>query len=546
MNAWDAEELHKSLFDNSPDGIMYCRMIFDARARPVDFTYLAVNKNFERLTGLKDVVGKNVTQLIPGIIASNPTLFEACGRVSSTGVSEDFEMHIESLERWFFVRAYSPNKNFFVAVFQNITEHKLIEKKAEDAKIAARNVFEDLQAEKQELAHVRAHVEAILASIGDGVITLDFSGRITRMNQAAQALLGLEGKDVIGKLLFDIFPIENEKGELVATIDRPMSVALSAGTSTTTSTTTTTTTTDEAWRRDLPRMKTIHGGFYYIRSDKTKFPVAITVTPVMLENTVVGAVEIFRDITKEQGIDKVKTEFVSLASHQLLGPITTIKWHAEMLLSGDAGPLNEQQRRFFEKIYESNQQMAGLVDALLNVARLELGTLTLKLEPTDTVSVISHVISEQKSEIERKNISLATHFADDLPTMLIDQKLLRMVVINILSNAIKYTPSKGTIDCAVWRVTKGECVDGRKMNVDSLVMKIADTGCGIPAHQHDKIFSKLFRADNARALNAVGTGLGLYVVKQIVDRFGGSVWFESQEQKGATFFVSIPLVMKNR
>ncbi len=542
MNARDIQELYNSLFDRSLDGIAYCQMIFDTHSRPVDFIYLAVNKNFEPLTGLKDVVGKSVTKLIPGIAISNPELFEIYGRVASMGVSEDFEIHVEPLERWFFVSAYSPKKNFFIAVFQNITKRKLMEKKLEDAKIAARNVFEDLQVERQQLALAKAYDEAILESIGDGVITVNRSGTITRMNHVAHALLGCKREDVIGKMLFDIVPIENEEGSLVSVVDRPMSIALSVGTSTTTSTTTTT--TEEAWRGGSPRIQTKHGGFYYIRNDKTRFPVAIAVTPVILESTVVGAVEVFRDITREKGIDKVKTEFVSLASHQLLTPITAIKWYSEMLLSGDAGLLNAQQRTFFETIYKKSQQMADLVDALLNVSLLELGTLTLKVEQTDAVSVISQIIAEQKPEIEQKNISLTTRFADNLPTMLVDKNLFRMVVTNILSNSLKYTPSKGEIDFTVWMAKGGECVDGRIMKDDSVVIKIADTGCGIPMHQQDKIFSKFFRADNIHSLKVGGTGLGLYIVKQIMDRFGGIVWFESQEQKGTTFFVSIPLVIK--
>lgn len=194
INSEDAEIFYASLFDNSLDGIAYCQMIFDDHNNPVDFTYLLTNKNFELLTGLKDVAGKNVTELIPGIAASNQGLFEIYGRVALTGTPENFEIYIEQLLRWFFVSAYSFKKNFFVAVFQNITEQKKITKKLEDAKIAARNVAEDLLVEKEELALARAKNEAILSSIGDGVITVDLTGKITRMNHAAQILLGWGGR----------------------------------------------------------------------------------------------------------------------------------------------------------------------------------------------------------------------------------------------------------------------------------------------------------------------------------------------------------------
>lgn len=253
----------------------------------------------------------------------------------------------------------------------------------------------------------------------------------------------------------------------------------------------------------------------------------------------------FRDITKERGVDKVKTEFVSLASHQLLGPIIAMKWSIETLLSGDVGPISKQQRVVFEEIYQSCNRMADLVDTLLHVSRLELGTLAMKPEPVNVVTLISRIIAEHKTEIKKRNISLSTHFAKDIPTISVDQNLLRMVVVNIFSNALKYTPPKGAIECSVWNEKAGKDVNGREIRADSILIKVADTGCGIPSHQQDKIFSKLFRADNAQALNVGGTGLGLYIVKQIIDRFGGLVWFESQEQKGTTFFVAIPLILKN-
>lgn len=125
--------LRESFFDNTLDGLAYCQMIFDAHDHPLDFIYITVNKNFERLTGLKDAEGKKATTLIPGLRISNPELFEICGRVSLTQKPESFETYIKALSRWFSVAVYCPQKKFFAAVFQNITDRKQTEKNLEDA-----------------------------------------------------------------------------------------------------------------------------------------------------------------------------------------------------------------------------------------------------------------------------------------------------------------------------------------------------------------------------------------------------------------------------
>src|SRR3989344_1551971 len=168
MKSKVSEAFYQSLFDNTLDGLAYCQMFFDAQGNPVDFMYIEVNKNFEKLTGLKDAMGKKITELVPVIQTSNPELFEIYGRVSLTGKPEKFETYVNQLSRWFLVSVYSPKKGFFTAVFQNTTERKQAEKDLENAKIAARNVLSDLQKEREKLAEAKAKDEAIFASIGDG------------------------------------------------------------------------------------------------------------------------------------------------------------------------------------------------------------------------------------------------------------------------------------------------------------------------------------------------------------------------------------------
>ncbi|MCX6712077.1 MAG: ATP-binding protein [Candidatus Vogelbacteria bacterium] len=354
--------------------------------------------------------------------------------------------------------------------------------------------------------------EAILASIGDGLIVTNEAGNIALVNEATEKMLGVKINEIIGKSNSAIFPMEDEKGEIIPIEKRPMTTALAGGSTTTTTTTTT------------------GLSYYYKRLDGTKFPVSLSVTPVILDGKIIGAIDIFRDITKEKDIDKVKTEFVSLASHQLRTPLSAINWYTEMLLNGDAGVINDEQRKYLGEVSIGNKRMVALVNALLNVSRLDLGTFIIEPEPTDITAMIKSVLDELRPQITTKKLKLTETYDPKVPTQFSsDQKLLRMVFQNLLSNAVKYTPEAGSV--AVSLVPKGS----------ELVFSVADSGMGIPASQKDKIFSKLFRADNARESDSEGTGLGLYIVKSVIEQSGGKVWFESVESKGSTFFVSLPL-----
>ncbi len=241
-------------------------------------------------------------------------------------------------------------------------------------------------------------------------------------------------------------------------------------------------------------------------------------------------VAIERDITKEKQIDKVKTEFVSLASHQLRTPLSTVNWYTEMLLAGVAGEFNKEQKNYLEEIYTGNQRMVKLVNALLNVTRMELGTFSVDHKPTDIVKLAQVAVKEQNLQITQKKIKLTSDFANGIPKINADPKLLYIVFQNLLSNAIKYNHDGGTIEFSI-------LLDKEKRQIH---IKVADTGYGIPKKQQDKIFTKLFRADNVQEIDTEGTGLGLYIVKSIIEQTEGMIRFESEENKGTTFFITLP------
>ena len=376
------------------------------------------------------------------------------------------------------------------------------------------NILEDLSLNEKAILKKNAIDEAILASIGDGLAVVDKEGKITYVNQAFEKMTGWKSEEILGRHVVEVIPRESEKGEVVQFNERILNRVLAG----------------EVVIADLTNP------FYYLRKNKSRFPASSIVTPIILEGEIIGVVETFRNITREKEIDKVKTEFVSLASHQLRTPLSTINWYTEMLLAGDAGKLNPEQEKYLDEVYRGSQRMVSLVNALLSVSRMDLGTFVLEPEPTDVVLLVQDTVNEQKFHLDQKKLTLTSSFEKNIPLIMADPKLVTMVVQNLLSNAVKYTPNKGKIRISL------SVISEKKV----LLLKISDTGYGIPRNQQSKIFSKLFRADNVREKDTEGTGLGLYIVKAIVDNSGGKVWFESEENKGTAFFVELPIQIKTK
>jgi signal transduction histidine kinase len=232
---------------------------------------------------------------------------------------------------------------------------------------------------------------------------------------------------------------------------------------------------------------------------------------------------------EDGSVDRAKTEFVSLASHQLRTPLSAIRWYSEMLLSKYVGELNEKQRQYVKEIYTGNLRMVELVNALLNVSRIDLGTFASEPEDVNLVEVCESVLSELAPQIIQKKQTVERIFSGAPVVYSADPKLIRIVFQNFLSNSVKYTPPEGHIVAEIG-VREG-----------SLYIRVSDSGYGIPKAQHGKIFEKLFRADNVRQKDTEGTGLGMYIVKAIIESSGGKIWFDSEENKGTAFSVLLPL-----
>lgn len=233
------------------------------------------------------------------------------------------------------------------------------------------------------------------------------------------------------------------------------------------------------------------------------------------------------DITKEKEVDRMKTEFISITAHQLLTPLTGMKWGLQSLqkrvgLTGSAADTLQQ-------VSESNERMISLVTALLNITRLESGRLSVQPTPIDMAQLIGDITASMEGARADRRQTLTQNIADNLPRLSADAQLVWEVLKNLLSNSIKYTPDDGSIGIAA------------SMEGQAIVVSVTDSGIGIAQEDQRKLFRKFFRADNAKDLTPDGTGLGLYFVKMIVDSFGGLISCESVLGKGSTFRVFFPL-----
>jgi len=366
--------------------------------------------------------------------------------------------------------------------------------------------LEQVQQEKQAAESEHNRTKTILASIADGVFVVGADGQILLLNDAAARLAGVISlKSVIGRSGSEVFTFRREGGA-------PLEHDLLA-------------TAMEGNDNMVAPLDTV-----LVVDDKDDVPVSVSVAPLYDERgAVFGAVAVMRDQTRERHLDRAKTEFISVASHQLRTPLSSMKWVIEMFEATESDSLTSQQQQYLQMLKRSSVKMTKLVNSLLNVYQIENGQIYLNPRPTDMNGLCQTVIGQFRPQMEAKKIELTVSLPE-LGEGFIDSHAIGSVMQNIVSNALTFTPDGGAIEI-------GGRVDG-----DDLIVFVRDNGIGIPAYQHDRIFDKFYRGDNVTLMDTEGAGLGLYMVKAVVDSSGGRVWLESQEGQGSTFFVALPAV----
>jgi PAS domain S-box-containing protein len=386
-----------------------------------------------------------------------------------------------------------------VAVAVNNAElYRLIRDQAEDLGNMLRN---------QQIETSRS--KAILEAVADGVLVTDANRIITLFNESAEKILGLERSRVLGKSM------EHFSGLFGRATRRWMEVI-------------------ETWSRDPGSYQGAEMFAEQITLEDGRV-ISVHLSPVSLRNDFLGTVSIFRDITHQVEVDRLKSEFVATVSHELRTPMTSIKGYVEVLLMGAAGPLSEQQTRFLQVVRANAERLAVLVNDLLDISQIEAGKLTLALQPVNLEEVANQAIAELQRRIEgnEKSVRIEKEFQPNLPRVLADPERSRRVLDNLLDNAFQYNLPNGLILVRLKQV-------GDEVQVD-----VKDSGVGIHPEDQERVFERFFRGESTLTLGVAGTGLGLSIVQNLVHMQNGRIWLESSgvPGEGTTFSFTLPVYL---
>ncbi len=268
---------------------------------------------------------------------------------------------------------------------------------------------------------------------------------------------------------------------------------------------------------------------YLISTRLTEEPeiTALITILVSLIIFIIGTV-IVQGFDKLLQANKMKTEFIRIASHQLRTPLSSLRWANDLLMHGIVKPTQEQTE-YLEIIKYSNQRMLKLINDLLDVTKIEMGNLPMELKQVDIKNIAEEAVSDLSPLAKANNVVLNLKIEDGLPLVLSDQEKCKMVFVNLIDNAIKYSNGRGNVNIAV------------EQRDDFIRVSVQDEGVGIPKAQQKNIFQKFFRSDNVMKHQTVGTGLGLFIIKAIIDANKGKIWFDSEEDEGTTFYFEIPI-----
>ncbi len=348
---------------------------------------------------------------------------------------------------------------------------------------------------------------AILESIADGVVVTDDEHRVVLFNAAAERILGIEGQAILGHPVFDFIGLYGSEGQRWASSIR-------------------------SWKQAPPEPAALSDVSERLLLEDDRV-LSIHPAPVVLGQEFLGTVSIFRDITREVEVDRLKSEFVATVSHELRTPMTSIKGFVDLVLMGAAGALNAEQRRFLNIVKNNTERLEILVNDLLDISRIEAGKVTLSFQPIDVHELLheAQLFVERQRREHDKHIELVIEPPPDLPRLWGDPERVRQILTNLVENAFNYTPEGGKITVSAVLVN------------DQIELEVMDNGIGISLNEQGRIFERFFRGEQSLIMGVAGTGLGLAIVLNLVEMHGGRIWVTSEgiPGRGTTFTLSLPI-----
>jgi PAS domain S-box-containing protein len=353
---------------------------------------------------------------------------------------------------------------------------------AEELALRAAAVVETSQL-YEEVEH-RARASRALEAIADGVVLLDNDERVLLWNRAAAAMTGIEAADVLGRPARDVLPGYDKNVTGMAVDGRPQTVPLDLG-------------DRELWL-----------SFSAVRFDE-------------------GTVYAFRDLTEERVLEQMRSDFVATVSHELRTPLAAIYGAALTLRRNDLELEPEMQNRLLDVVAQESDRLAQIVNDVLLASHLDSGQLKLRIDTVDAAKVTKNVVESARTHLP-EGVTLNLTAPKRLPPVAADEQQLRQVLVNLVENAVKYSPDGGPVEVKIDRGDRG------------VLWAVSDEGLGIPASERRRVFEKFYRLDPNMIGGIGGTGLGLYICRELVHRLDGRIWVESNNGKGSTFFVEIP------
>ncbi|GAB4543626.1 MAG: hypothetical protein Fur002_15990 [Anaerolineales bacterium] len=352
-----------------------------------------------------------------------------------------------------------------------------------------------------------SRLQAVLQAVADGVLVTGADNSITFINSTAEKILKLKSPQLLNKTF-------QEVGDLL-----PQNAAAWMD-------------TIHRWSEDPSLYE--QGEYYAEKLEMQDNRVALVhLAPVILQNDFLGTVSIFRDITQEVEVDRLKSEFVATVSHELRTPMTSVKGYVDLLLMGATGALNENQMHFLEIVRNNVDRLNSLVGDLLDVSRIESGHVILEKTPVDLHGIAENIVAEtlNRSQRENKPIALSLESFKEQPRVLGDNARVRQILENLVDNAYSYTPRNGTISVRIHQ-------EGDFMQVD-----VKDNGVGIPPADQYRIFERFYRGEHPLVLATPGTGLGLPIVRELVEMHNGKIWMTSSgiPGEGCAFSFTLPI-----